>query len=617
MEKIINSFLKLGRFLIDIKNRIFATSMSKFRATTVILLVIKTIFFLGLVQEASADKLTYGDISTKFAFIYLAVVLSFYSLGYLFNKNKQIVFHILLNLLYGVLLVSDLWYFRANNYLLGIRNILYKGTFNPLGGALYKLKPIDWIFFIDIIILLVFVIVRKVRCSEYREVSKFTFTLRYSIIMMLISFISLDVFSLGGWDAKILKAGWDVKMTIKGPGVLGYHLVEGVRTTERKLTGVSNKDKVEIDNWIKDNQENLQDNEFKGIAKGKNVIFLQIESLENFVINKTTNGKEITPFLNKLTKRGLYFNNFYEQNYAGNSIDCDFMVNSSVFPLGDRITGLNYGENTYENSLPRILKGQGYKTISSHAEEPGEFNWAELHKNSFGADKIWSIRDYNYDEVVGYGLSDRSLYTQLAEKLKNEKEPFFLQVPTLSSHGPFEIDEKYRELGLPEEVDKSYLGGYFESVHYADKQLEMLFNKLDKEGILKNTMVVIYGDHTGVHKYYNDDIQKLSYEGDWWKKTDFKMPLIIYSQGMPTKLEEAPGGQVDLLPTISYLLGIDSSNYKNTSMGRVLVNTNRTSTVIKGNKLIGNIKSEEEKKHLLDAYKIGKKIIETDYFSSK
>ena len=69
------------------------------------------------------------------------------------------------------------------------------------------------------------------------------------------------------------------------------------------------------------------------------------------------------------------------------------------------------------------------------------------------------------------------------DKIQNIKQPFFLQMATLASHGPFDIDKKYRELDLPEEIDKSYLGGYFESLHYADKQIEMFFNKLkeDKE----------------------------------------------------------------------------------------------------------------------------------------
>lgn len=608
---------KLYKKLVMLIGEVLKTSMGKLRLITIISLTIKTILFLALIQVGTADIIKPININVKFTFIYLSFVLLFYSIGYLFSKNKQVIFQVVLNLLYSILLIADLWYFRANNYLLGLRNLLYSGTFNPLGKSLYNFKLIDIIFAVDIIMIFLWIIIRRVRCLENRSVGKFSFTIRYSAIAILISYIALDVLGISDWDAKLVKAGWNVSMESKAGGPLGYHVVEAGKTIIKKVNGLNSKADSDIEGWFNENQESLQPNEYKGIAKGKNVIFLQIESLENFVINKTVNGKEITPFLNKLTKEGLYFNNFYEQNNAGNSIDCDFMVNSSVFPLGDKITGLNYIENIYPNSLPRILNSEGYNTISSHAEEAGEFHWGELHKNSFGTQKIWTINDYRYEETVGYGLSDRSIFNQVSEKLANEKKPFFLQVPTLSSHGPFNIGKEYRELGLPEEIDKSYLGGYFESVHYTDKQIEMLFGELEKKGLLKNSMIVIYGDHTGVHKYYNEDIQKLSYDGDWWKEVDNKIPLIIYSEGQTPKLVESHGGQVDLLPTICYLLGVDENKYKNSSMGRVLINTSKDATIIKGNKILGNVKSEEEKQHLLMAYEIGEKIIKSNYFSRK
>lgn len=99
----------------------------------------------------------------------------------------------------------------------------------------------------------------------------------------------------------------------------------------------------------------------------------------------------------------------------------------------------------------------------------------ELHKNGFGAQELLNLYDYNYDEIVGYGLSDRSFFNQLSEILKDLNEPFFIQIPTLSSHGPFNIAKKYRKLNLPSEIDESYLGGYFDSIHYTDSQIEMFF----------------------------------------------------------------------------------------------------------------------------------------------
>lgn len=70
---------------------------------------------------------------------------------------------------------------------------------------------------------------------------------------------------------------------------------------------LTDQDKADINELFEIKKENLPDNEYLGMAKGKNLIYIQVESLENFVIGKTVNGKEITPNLNKLVQKSLYF----------------------------------------------------------------------------------------------------------------------------------------------------------------------------------------------------------------------------------------------------------------------------------------------------------------------
>ncbi|MGN2337200.1 LTA synthase family protein [Clostridium cagae] len=597
--------------------KLFSDKVSILKFFTVITMLIKSIIFIAILNIDTTDKILKKNISFKFTIIYLAFILFVYSFGYLFSKNRQTTFYIILNSLYTLLLIADLSYFRANRDLLGLKNILFENTFNPLQDSLMNLRPVDLIFIIDIILLLTWVIKDKIQNNNKRSLKKFFSTMIISIFMIIGSCICVDALQLGEFGDSIIFNQWTTLMEVKAPGPIGYHIVEGARSINKYFNDKpSSEDKKEIENWLTFNKEKIEDNEYKGLLKGKNVIFLQIESLENFVINQKTNGKEITPFLNKLASEGLYFNNFYEQNNAGNSIDCDFMINTSIYPLGNKITALNYGENVYPNSLPRILQKDGYFTISSHAELPNEFNWTELHKNSFGANELWTINDYVYEESVGYGLSDKSFLSQTADKLKDIKQPFFIQLPTLSNHGPFDLDEKYRQLNLPDEVNDSYLGGYFESVLYTDNQLEMFYNKLNESGLLDDTVLVIYGDHTGVHKYYNEDIQDIDYENNWWDEVDHKIPLIIYSKNMEHKIVNKTGGQIDILPTICYLLGIDDDSYRNSTMGRILVNTNRNAITIKGNHIIGNVKPSDEE-HVSKAYEIGEKIIKTNYFNHK
>ena len=377
--------------------------------------------------------------SLAFLVVYLGFILLLYSFGYILSNNKQTIFYILLNTLFSILLISDLWYFRVNRDFLGLKNIFVKGTFNPSGLSLINPKIIDLVFIIDIILIIIWFVIKRISIVQKRSIPKFTLSLVASISIIIASVLCIDIFKLSNYStASISSTQWNPAETIAASGPISYHLQEASKSINRLISKPSSNDVAEIETWLNYNKENLPDNEYKGLFKGKNVIFLQIESLENFVIGQKTNGKEIAPFLTKLSQEGLYFTNIYEQNNGGDSIDCDFLINSSTYTLGDQITGLNYGENIYPNSLPRLFENLGYKTITSHAENYAAFNWSELHKNAFGVNTLWSLNDYNNDEAVGYGISDRTFLNQLSEKLKNVQQPFFFQSPTLSSHGPFE-----------------------------------------------------------------------------------------------------------------------------------------------------------------------------------
>lgn len=587
--------------------------ITRIRIYTLFVMVLKTILFMAIIETAGVNGLKWRYVNFQFSLIYLAFIALIFSFGYLLSGKKQLWFYIFFNMAYTLMLIADLWYFRVNRDFWGFKNIIFSGTFNPLGQSLIKPQLIDILFITDIVILILWINFRGIQNNQERNPFWFKLTILMSVTYIILSCIWFNVIGLGSWDQSLFEHRWSTLMSSRASGPLGYHFFEIYDTMAQMLHKADSKETDEVKDWLAENREDLPDNKYKGLLKGKNVIFLQLESFENFIINREVNGKEITPFLNKLTREGLYFNNFYEQNNAGNSIDCDFMVNTSVLPLGEEITALVRGDDAYSKSLPRLLKSEGYTTVTSHAEEPCEFNWTELHKNGFGVDKLWDLSQYKYEEAVGYGLSDRSFLTQLAEKIKKLSGPFFLQAPTLSSHAPFNISSKYRELNLPSDIDKSYLGGYFESAHYTDRQVEMFINQLDKQGILDNSVIVIYGDHAGVHKFYEKDILNMSYEGDWWKPYDHKIPLIIYSKGMEAKTFEAAGGQIDIMPTVAYLLGIEDSKYRDSVMGRVLVNTNRDAEVIKGSVIVGQVKGEDEREHLLKAYDIGSKIIKNRY----
>lgn len=578
-----------------------------------IILVIKSIIFIGIGSSNTGKTFSGFKIEKELILAQLAFIGILIFISLFFKGKRQITYLIIVDIVYSLILIADIWYYRASRNYLGLRHILFKDMFNPMHESLINPNKLDLLFLIDIPILIYIRVKIKNILNCKRNIKLSILGIILCILTIYITHYLIDIKDITKGRVKFMSVEWSPFIMAQNQSPIGYHLYEAIRAIEKK-NFQGNKDEIkQVDDWLAWNNKKLPDNKYKGIFKGKNVVFLQIESLENFVIGKKVLGQEITPNLDKLMKKSFYFDNIYEQNNAGNSIDCDMMANTGLLTLGDSITFLTHADVKYK-SLPRILNENGYTTISTHAERASDWNWSEAHSNALGYQDMWDIDSYKLDDIFGMGLSDHSFLNQYADKLKTLKEPFFSTIPTLSSHGPFDLPDKYRELKLPKNIDDTKLGGYFQSVHYTDKQIGFFIDKLERLGLLNDTVLVIYGDHGGVHKYYNDEIQNVPLEGDWWKEGDYKIPLFIYGKGIEGKTISVAGGQTDIVPTVLYLLGIDVK--ENIFMGRNLLNTNRNSTVIKGNKIVGN-PTEEERKRLEKAYTIADYIIKNKYFETK
>ena len=584
----------------------------------VVVLQFKSMILLSMLRTPNSSSINLGSIyfTSPVIWAHVAIIILIVSPIFFFKQKGRLRAALIIDILVTIIFVADIWYYRANGTFLSIRHLIHKEIFNPIGKNLFNFRLVDLAFLIDFIIL--FSIYKFIKIKE--EIEKKLYLRIIKAISVFL--ISAFVIGIGHYyvDIKQMDSGknlfrlsWAPFQTFSDMSPLGYHGFD-INFYADKNKILTNDEKNDIENWFNDNKEDIPDNKYKGMLKGKNLIAIQVESLENFVINQKVYGQEITPNLNKLLSKSLYFDSIYEQNNSGTSSDADLLVNTSIFPIRQGTTVYSYPWDKY-NSLQHLLNGKGYTTISTHAELPGSWNWAEFHK-SFEADKIWDIGKYNQDEIIGLGLSDESYLKQISEKLKNENGPFYAFMTTLTSHGPFDMPENKKYLNLPKELDENMLGAYFQSVRYTDEAIGKFIEQLEKNNQLDNTVIMIYGDHCGVHKFYEDKIQDSPLEGDWWKDNHKKIPYIIYSKDLQPEVISKAGGQSDFLPTISYLLGIDRSEFENSSMGRVLVNTERDATIINSGDIMGTPKDENEISHLKDTFKIADSIIEKNYFKS-
>lgn len=589
---------------------------------TLIAIVLKGALFLGFSLNQDPRVLNFGlgyRQASYFLNYYIAFAAIFISICFLFKNKGKFFSLIIVDLFISILTMMDIWYFRGFQTVPSVMLLKQTANLDNLGDSIFSMAtPYDLLFFVDFIILIIaFIIFRK---SFKNCKSNWKGTIAVLLISICyIGYVPFNVNVLKRENVKnsYLFSNYDPTDTVEYFSPIGYHIFDIYNVYKNsKPYEMTAEDQAQIKEYYDFKNENLPDNEYKGMFKGKNLVVIQVESLENFVINQKIDGQEITPNINKLLNNSIYFPNIFEQVNEGTSSDSDLMVNTSMLPLRQGSTFFRNPATTY-NSMPNILEKDGYSTIAIHPDKGSFWNYAQ-GLTGIGFDKFVDYYSFNHDEVIGMGISDGSYFKQVAPMLKDMKQPFYAFTVTLTSHGPFDLPKDYRELKLSPELDNNVLGGYFQSVHYTDAQIGMFIDLLEKEGLLENTVVAIEGDHTGPHKYYNSNIESLSNPESWWLDNgNHTVPLVVYNPSVKTPVkDDVYGGQIDIMPTLLYLLGVNNDVYQNTALGRNLLNTNRSYAVLTDRTVKGEL-TDKEKQIVGNSLDLSDKMIRGNYFKDK
>lgn len=312
--------------------------------------------------------------------------------------------------------------------------------------------------------------------------------------------------------------------------------------------------------------EKEKDGPLFGVAKGKNLILIQIESFQNIMLNREYHGQEITPNLNKLLKEQgtLYFDHYYQELGSGNTSDSEFATNNSILGSIESFTYNLYDKN-YFRGLPWILKDNGYNTAVFHGFDKNFWNRAGMYPAE-GFDTFYNSDYFKDDNLIGLdgknvrGISDTAFLQQSAAAIEKLPQPFYGFLITLSSHHPFHLPSKLQGIKLKPQDQGTLFGDYINAVHYADQSLGKFFDQLKKDGIYDNSVIGMYGDHFGLPP--TDPQVKRQVEGligrDYRMDVAMNIPLIIHVPGLEeNKTYSITGGEVDFMPTICSLLGID------------------------------------------------------------
>ncbi len=584
-------------------------------------LLVKFILFMGLINNGNATSINLIKAFFSYGYpppllVYASFIVLILSFAFLLKGRWRVWFFILLNLGISLLMVGDLLYYRGFGSFLSLYLLKESANLNGTSSSILSmLRLVDFIFVLDVIVMVVAVMRRRKLHSQTNS----SLFLTGVLVLLSIGYIWYQHYRVDivdqGVHSILFRECWTPTQTMTDLSPIGYHIYETyVYWKDNRTLKLDGQEKEEISHRFAHDTENLPANKYFGLFKGQNLIFIQVESLENFVINQQINHQEVTPNLNRLLRNSLYFSNFYEQINNGTSSDADLMSNTSVYPVRTGSTFFRFPHNTY-NSLPKLMGQAGYATMAVHPD-PGSFwNWMPALK-AIGFQRTYDVTHFNVDERIGLGISDRSFLQQVEPMIRTEKQPFYTFMVTLSSHAPFDLPQKYRTLELDKSLEETKLGGYFQSIHYTDAQIGMFLTELDKDGILNNTTVVIYGDHTAIHKYYDDEVKHVTPSQQWWLDDSKRVPLIIYHKGMAGQEIKTIGGQIDTMPTVLYLMGVEPSKFVYTAMGRILVNTKKDFVVLADGTFVGKAADQQERNEAIQGLNISNMIVESNYYET-
>ena len=387
---------------------------------------------------------------------------------------------------------------------------------------------------------------------------------------------------------------WNRESVVSSFGVYTYQINDIFQSLEPKINNLFGHDSAlkKVNDYYDNNRVSSSKNEYTGVFEGKNVIVIHAESLQTVALNRSFNGVEVTPTLNRLAREGIYFDNYYSEVGVGTSSDAEFTFSTSLMPSSNGTVFVNYFDRQYE-TIQKSFKNKGYYTFSMHGNTGDFWNRATMHKN-MGYDKFYSKSSFKIDETIGLGLSDKSFFKQVVPKIKEisdkQSKPFYGTLITLTNHTPWsdlelmdEYDTTWKVEIDGQEIVRNYLSGttlgdYFRSVHYMDQAISQFIDDMDAMGLLDNTVIVIYGDHDAriskknynlMYNYnpYTDSLKEEEDEGyvdynDYEYKLDKKVPFIIWTKDKKvTKTVSTATGMIDAFPILANLFNVNNSDF--------------------------------------------------------
>ncbi len=328
-----------------------------------------------------------------------------------------------------------------------------------------------------------------------------------------------------------------------------------------------NKTYKQLDTYVASLKASKQ-NKYTGLFKGKNLILICAEAFSDAAIHK-----KLTPTLYRLAHNGFYFSNYYQPQWGGSTSTGEYSFVTGLVPTNSVQSMLDIKDNNNYFTMGNQLQRLGYYSIAYHDGTHTYYDRNKTHKN-LGYSKF-SAYGNGLEKITGEWTGDAPLLSKTLDTYI-DKQPFSIYYMTVSGHFPYKhSDEKVRKY---EKKVKKVLGDKYKrtTLDYYCYQMELeaglrkMVKKLDKAGILDNTVICLTADHYpyglsksstyGTDQDYLSDLYGYKPNTPWERDRN---ACIIWSGCLENENKDLaceisdPTYSLDIVPTLSNLFGTE------------------------------------------------------------
>lgn len=492
------------------------------------------------------------------------------------KKYSKLVYSLFFLIFFVMFVVQNIYYSTMSNFF-GFSLVALAGEGSDY--FLDALKNCDILVYIAIFIVLLgyIYIIRRVYPKDVRyNKSKLIHVLVLFIVLHIVSksFLGFGNFELT-WDTwrnprNVYENFNDSNKCLSLTGLYEYTVRDFYMTYIKPEKTKSDTESAFLNDVFSEVNDSFHKNKYTGKFKDKNVIFLQLEGIDSWLLNKET-----MPIAYALLNNSINFTNHYSfYNGGGSTFNSEFMVNVGyTTPYTFIMNAYTLNKNDFPYSMANLMKQKDYDVQAYHMNSK-EYYSRGINYYNWGYDNYLGLQDLGTYTDKAYQL-DRELILneKFHSELFNSTGKFVSYIITYSNHLPFNSSKgvcnqllKLDYADKFEDMTRSEINEFIESLEMTeedcirrqaketDYMIGLLMQELKNNGLYDNTIIVAYADH---YLYTVSDSDILKRNGKIIDSNLInKTPFFIWSAGFKKEEVKKLNSQLDILPTFLNLMGI-------------------------------------------------------------